>query len=166
MRSLVFVVMGLVVMATVPMTVSLAGGQPHSVTGSGIVVQDDGVAFRSDVGAVKQANGRTSGTTVTDLDLSAVVPELGTVRFKSDVTCLAVDGNSAWVGGNITTTSNPDVAPLGTPIIIFVKDVGGNGEDIQYGAFVDGDECAVGTTCEDEPFLPQLHVVSGNYTVR
>ncbi len=46
------------------------------------------------------------------------------VSFHAEVTCLAVSGNSAWVGGVVTQTSDPEVTPEGRQFWLRVQDNG------------------------------------------
>ena len=46
------------------------------------------------------------------------------VSFHAEISCLAVDGNSAWVGGSVVQSSDAGVLPLGTQFWTRVQDNG------------------------------------------
>lgn len=87
--------------------------------------------------------------------------------FEADATCLAVDGDTAWVGGVIRDSSIGAI--IGTTSMFWVRD-GGEGagaEDIvSTAAFLggEGDDLAF---CENRPLeLPPMIVTQGNVDVR
>jgi len=164
MRRILLLFIGLAVAAISPMIqTGSAAGQPHSVNGTGFVVEGGLLPYRTSIAAVKPANGRVNGATTTDLDLSELAPDIGRVHFETDVDCLAVDGSEAWVGGTVRhSTFEPWV---GLSVVIYVSDGGKHGTDAVHGAFV-GDEVPEGTTCEDKPDLGPNEVLQGNITVR
>ena len=158
MKRVLLVLAILAIALIVPSAHSYAAGRViHSVTGAGAAF-DDPIVFRSSIAAVKQSNGQTSGETVTHLDLSAF--ELPDVAFHAKINCLDVDGSDAWIGGVIDYSSQPDIAPVGVWVIIHVRDLGGNGQDMMNGDFFEP-----GTACEERP---ALHPVpsAGNFNVR
>lgn len=133
----------------------------QSVVGSGYVdlIEEFGVAFRVTVAAYEDANGHFRGSKVTNLDLRAV--GLGKITFLSEVVCLHVNGNSAWIGAIVTQSTNEDIVPVGTYTITLVRDLGGEGEDIMHEEVFDPS-----VDCADEPELLETVVAKGNYKVR
>lgn len=47
--------------------------------------------------------------------------------FHADVTCLAVNGNSAWIGAVVTQTHDEQAVPVGTQLWVRVQDNGEGG---------------------------------------
>jgi hypothetical protein len=88
--------------------------------------------------------------------------------FETDVTCLAVDGNTGWVAGTIRAT-NAAAVVLGSVSTFFAVDNGEGGEAadvVSLAAFnlADGADLAF---CDERPLaLPQLSVTDGNVQVR
>jgi len=82
-----------------------------------------------------------------------------------DVTCLAVDGNDAWVSGLIKVAS-PDLAFLvGLPAITQVRDNGTSANDPpDQVSFTNGAESA--DDCLDQPELPLFDLINGQAKVR
>ncbi len=141
---------------------ALAQGLTHNVTGSGEVMKPATPAgttqvFRSTVSAREDADGRVWGVVIVDLEF------LGTfearVIFHNQVTCLDVDGSSAWIGGVVTNSTDESMVAVGDTTITLVRDWGGAGED-----FMDGDVFP-NDNCEDRPLLPGVEVEKGNYNV-
>jgi len=131
----------------------------HSVTGSGEVTYF-GVSFRNSVAAHADASGNAWGEVSVPLNLSS--EGLGRIEFSGKVTCLAVDGATAWIGFDVAHSNNGDVVPAGASAIALVRDLGGPGQDITDGEFFPSN-----VRCTDRPteFLETV-VLNGNYTVR
>ena len=95
----------------------------HSLTGSGKLdlsefnLKSETYAFS----VFKDADGSVNG----QIEIHLRDPAVG---FHADATCLAVQGNYAWVGGVITHTSDSDAAPVGLQFWVRVQD---NGESSQ-----------------------------------
>lgn len=92
-----------------------------------------------------------------------------TLRVHGRVTCLALDGNAAWLGGVIEQSNNPSLVPEGTRVRWRVVD---NGEGANaardlvsaFGPAPGGDEFAY---CAARPSVPALSpVAGGNVQVR
>lgn len=133
--------------------------QAHQVYGTG-TTEEDGIVFTTTLYANQSASGTTTGSVVVKLDLHAVgVPDI--VTFVMDVTCMTIDRKSAWVGSQVTLSSNEEIVPIGAMAITFIRDVGGPNKDIMHGEIFDP-----GTACSDRPALPQTIVTEGNYRVR
>ena len=131
----------------------------HSVTGSGFV-SEEGVLFRNSIAAHSDADGNAWGEGTVPLNLTS--EGLGRVTFTGKVTCLDVDGHNAWIGFDITHSTNADVVPPGLSAIALVRDLGGPGKDITDGEFFPSD-----VRCTDRPTeFVETVVLNGNYTVR
>jgi hypothetical protein len=119
----------LVAAALSPGPLAQAGG---AVTGHVSVVLDDGVVRTVAFTAVSQKDGAASG----HIDIEDPTPLAGQdvdgtgdpaladsptgVRLRADVNCLAVDGDVAIVGGQVTKA---DVARyVGKQVLLFVED--------------------------------------------
>jgi hypothetical protein len=144
-------------LAAVPL-VSASSAVEHSVTGSATVTED-GVAFRVSVAAHSDAEGQAWGRVEVPLDLSAF--GLGITTFGGEVTCLDVDGDSAWIGARIDHSTDGGLVPPGLTTITLVRDLGGNGEDVMHAEPFDS-----GELCTDRPALLESLVDRGNFTVR
>jgi len=96
----------------------------HSVTGGG---QIDLSGFDPDLAAETyafsasvDADGHVRGNAQIDLSDPHVT-------FHADVTCLAVEGTSAWIGGVVTETSDATIVAENTPLWLRVQDNGQGG---------------------------------------
>jgi hypothetical protein len=102
--------------------------------------------------------------------------ETESFRFDADVVCLAVDGGHAWLGLEITRSTDPVFLPVGTTGVVRVFDAGeghhlGNADDPYdkdaIGTFV----TSVGANgCEPKPTLREFwyldYIDQGNIHVR
>ncbi len=149
-----------------PMETAEARGPLNRVVGSGFVdlTDDIGLAiyFQCSVAAFQDASGNVWGHWETQLDL----PEfgIGPVRMGGVITCADFDGIEVWLMGKVTHTTDPDFIPLGSDMLMEVKDFGGEGEDQMHqeaGFFFPPE-----ITCADRiPLFPSI-VDSGNFQVR
>ncbi len=137
---------------------SSAAAVDHSVTGSG-TVSEEGVTFRTSIAAHSDGSGRAWGDVEVPLDLSAF--GLGKTIFGGQVTCLDVDGDSAWIGARIDHSTNGGIVPTGLTTITLVRDLGGNGEDVMHAELFESD-----VLCTDRPALGETVVDRGNYVVK
>jgi hypothetical protein len=68
----------------------------------------------------------------------------GEYRFHMEITCLAVDGNRAWLGG-VTTRSNNESFPVGHEWVFSVVDNGqganADPDQLSYFYFLDASDC-------------------------
>ena len=137
-----------------------ASAQPpvHSVTGSG-VVSVEGIVFRTTIAVHQDSDGEVWGVSIVLLDLSAF--DLGTVTFRIQATCLDVDGDSAWIGGIVTHSTNEDIVPIGENDITLVRDLGKNGLDVMH-----NEPFPPSTLCTDRPAFLESVVDRGNFSVR
>jgi hypothetical protein len=105
---------------TFPDVALQAGNAPvHRVTGGGQLV---GPGFTETYGIVAQVDpaGVVRGQLQMFLD--------GLPGVHASITCLAVDGSSAWIGGEVTKSHDENVIPVGTPFWFRVQD-NGQGSD-------------------------------------
>jgi hypothetical protein len=65
------------------------------------------------------------------------VPAGFDVDLKVDVTCLNVVGNSASIGGEVTSSNDP-LSPVGSGVLIFVTDNGEPGDQDDFFGFHTG----------------------------
>lgn len=88
--------------------------------------------------------------------------------FEADVTCLAVDGATGWVGGVVRDT-NAGVVQVGSTSMFYAVDGGegaGAGDVVSLAAFNQPGGADLGF-CQDRPLeLPPLQVTGGNVQVR
>lgn len=119
MRSKFFIL--IVVFATLLTTsVAFAGAIEHRASGGGSLYWEDAGTEYYGFNARKDANGKVTG----EVEIHWIIPE---GNFHGKVNCLAVDGNTAWLGMVITRTDYPELLPIGTDISWQVQD---NGEGI------------------------------------
>lgn len=134
-------------------------GPSHHVVGSGHVEQATGLREFT-FHAVDRPDGTVAGS------FKIILPS--GLFFEADVTCLAVDGNTGWVGGVIRET-NAAVVIVGSVSTFYAVD---NGEgvdaaDVVSVAAFNGAAGADVAFCADRPLLlPPLTVDKGNVQVR
>ena len=146
-------------------------GVVHSINGSGlIVVKEDffwpgspAFSFRQEISAWQRSDGTVGGTFV--VQIWGLTPGNAPVVLLQEVTCLTVDGNTAYTTSVIRWSSNPNLAKPGDEVAFFVTDSDGNGPDISWSGpaqfFL-----APGQDCTSHPFMPQVPIASGNFIVR
>jgi hypothetical protein len=107
----------------------------HSVTGGGkvdfsILGPPSGVETYGFEASI-DGNGNVKG----QFQATFTVPS---VKFHADITCLAVDGNDAWMGAVVTQTHDPVAFPVGTEGVIRARDngQGANAADDELGYWV------------------------------
>ena len=145
---------------------SSSGGVEHSVTGSGVQDIAPGFKYALDVSVRLDANGNVSGSIhnrILDLSLFGIS---GTADIHQEPTCMRVVGNTAYIGGRITRTSDPIGYPIGSTSVFWVIDGGPGGADMGHSgpswAF-DPDYLICTNT---PPPLPAELVTQGNFVVR
>jgi hypothetical protein len=131
--ALVVVLVSLLVTGT-----ALAGSPVHKVTGGGTTVFDFGTEQYGFVAMVDSA-GKVKGQG----EFYFAEPP---GKFHTKMNCLWVDGNTAWLGMEITRTSDPVEYPLGVDLTWQVID---NGE----GAGSPSDEQSYFVPTEILPFV-------------
>ena len=99
--------------------------------------------------------------------------ERNNVEIFQNVTCLTVDGNSAWIRSQIVKTSHPDeeLFKVGTEYVTLVRDFGVNGTDVMHSISLKVIQSECGNaqlSCSDKPALRSMETVvsSGDYQVR
>lgn len=116
MRSKVVVI---VLLATALLVVGTASAASpiHQVSGGGTLMLEE-LGTSESFGFVAQVDG------------DGVVSGQGTIRisgagaFHFEVNCLSVEGNTAWLGGVITRSADPDTAPTGLEFTWQLQDNG------------------------------------------
>jgi hypothetical protein len=96
-------------------SVASANRPVHQVSGGGKFSYEDGFETYGFVIQV-DSEGIVSGQGELHVQGSTLV------HFEAN--CLAVDGNTAWLGGVITRTNNPDLLPVGFDITWQLRDNG------------------------------------------
>ena len=85
------------------------------------------------------------------------------VSFHSEITCLAVSANSAWVGGIVTTTSDPGILPEETQWWLRVQDNAGSAEPDKISFVRLG---ALAAVCNEmRPVSLPFNLTIGNFNV-
>lgn len=134
-------------------------GPFHHVVGSGHVEQATGLREFT-FHAIERPDGTVAGS------FKVVLPS--GLFFEADVTCMAVAGNTGWVGGVIRET-NAAVVIVGSVSTFYAID-NGEGEgaaDVVSIAAFNGAAGADAAFCADRPLLlPPLTVDLGNVQVR
>jgi hypothetical protein len=87
------------------------------------------------------------------------------LRNAARIDCLDVDTatGEAWASGVVTRSEQPDLLPVGSPVLGYYRDGGPKGRDSHYaGSLPDGQSCL------DRPDVSSftLQVQRGNYVVR
>jgi hypothetical protein len=95
----------------------------HIVSGGGLIDFSPQFLVQENYGfsATIDADGRVRGEFQSDFAVPDVV-------MHAKVTCLAVDGNDAWIGMVVTQTQDEGLLALGTEAILRVQDNGANGD--------------------------------------
>lgn len=134
------------------------GSTEHRVVGSGHVQTSAGLREFT-FHAVESPQGGVSGSYKIQLPNG--------LFFEADVTCLAVEGNTGWVGGTIRA-SNAGIVVIGSKSMFYAID-NGEGEgtpDVVSVAGFNMPEGADLAFCDERPLeLPPLTVTDGNVQV-
>lgn len=132
----------------------------HHVLGSGHVQQAAGLREFT-FHAVEAADGSATG--------SYKIVLANGLFFETDVTCMAVTGNTGWIAGTIRA-SNAAAVVIGSASTVYVIDNGEGGAapaDIVSLATFNGAAGADLAFCANRPLvLPPLTVTDGNVQVR
>jgi hypothetical protein len=138
------------------------GGVIESATGSGHYLVDGKIRTFA-FSANKHADGTTTGEYHINVHASDIA-------LHVTVECMLTKGNTAWIGGHIDRSSNPDVVIPGTVSYFWTVDNGegaGAPPDIVSVARINDVDEALEEFCEDGPtILPPREVVRGNVQVR
>lgn len=135
------------------------GSVGHLVAGSGHVQASSGLREFT-FHAVEHPDGSVGGS------YKVVLPN--GLFFEADVTCLAVDGTTGWVGGVIRDT-NAGIVVLGSTSMFYAIDngEGGGDADVVSIAGFNMDEGVDQEFCAERPLgLAPLTVTDGNVQVR
>jgi hypothetical protein len=135
-----------------------------SVRGSGHIRRPDGTSRIFTLEAAKYADGGVSGT----YNLETAGPETP-VRVKGNITCLVVDGSSAYIGGDVSRfDANPfPTVPGGIAIEIIDNGEGAGADpDLLSPAFFTETQQEVLDYCAAPLPGPVFATEQGNFQVR
>ena len=150
---------------------ALAGPPPgmHSLSGAGfgrpgrlLLPGLAGMISWCNHSAHLRPDGAVEGTSVLHLWFES---SPNPINLVTDITCLTVDGNTAYFSGILTSSSDLSYAKPGEEEVGFVTDTNGDGPDI----FWSGPPVFFlppGADCTAKPAMPQYHLTSGNFDVR
>lgn len=124
------------------------------VTGAGLVRMQP-VTFSVTVD-VERRSGNVSGT----LQVNISYASGDSVAFRGIAECLKVEGNSAWIGMLVTTSSNRSRVPEFASTMILIRDRGGPGQDIMHAELV-----PALNGCTVVSLLEETVVNEGDYTI-
>lgn len=151
--------------ATSP-SLSASPAVEHSLTGSGDQKIAPGFEYAMSGAIHSDASGRVSGTIITRIiDLSAY-GYTGSAVIESSATCLRVVGNTAYAGLVVTKSTDPQLAPIGSRSVIWIRDGGPGAPDVGHGGpapLLDPSNAICSST---PPALPADAVTTGNFIVR
>ena len=162
--------MALAALAMIPSVSEAQQQTGHSVSGSGFtIVENDyfypgslGFTLRHSISATVGAGGAVSGSVVVQID--GLAPKQ--VTLVCVITCLSFDGKTAFFGGVILNSNNPEFAKPGGEVAGFITDGDGNVPDLAWSGPSDY-FLLPGQTCADHPFfIAKLPLANGNFIVR
>jgi hypothetical protein len=157
----------------IPMAFTALAGPPaemHSLTGAGFVVVPADYFFPgspawtswSTIEAHLKPDGTVQGTSMLHLWFES---SPNPINLVTDITCLTVDGNTAYFSGVLTSSSDLSYAKPGDEEVGFVTDTNGDGPDF----FWSGPSVFFlppGADCTAKPAMLQYRLTSGNFIVR
>jgi len=166
-------VAALLLSTAMPMVSTALAGPPadmHSLSGAGYVVVPADFFYPgspefsswSMISVHQKADGTVQGTYILNLWFDS---QPNPIVLASDITCLTVDGNTAWFSGVISRSNDLSYAKPGDEEVGFVTDTHGDGPDI----FWSGPSVFFlppGADCTAKPAMLQYLLTSGNFVVR
>lgn len=135
-----------------------------SVRGSGHVKRPDGTSRIFTLNAARHADGRVTGTYTLEMTGPGTPG-----RVRGDITCLVVDGSSAYIGADVDRfDDNPfPFGPDGVAFEIIDNGEGGPGEpDLLSLAFFTATQQEVLDYCAAPAPGPVFAIEQGNFQVR
>ena len=126
----------------------------HMVTGGGQHIGSSTEIYGFT--ARKDADGNVKGQVQMKLG--------GLPAFHGEVTCLAVSGNSGWIGGVVTSSQDATEVPIGTPFWFRVNDNEASGAADQISFIRLG--LAASICNEMRPAMPHVAFQHGQIVVR
>jgi hypothetical protein len=148
-----------------PVTAAAVGGPVHQVTiGGPDVCSGFGAKPGCDANFSLLAMERADGS-VTGQWIDRFSQNFGGGGLFVEVDCLAVEGNTAWIGGVVT---KPDWA-VGLRAITRARDLGTSYAlelDDRFTTQYDPEFFGISADCRDEPFFPLLNVPQGQVTIK
>ena len=143
-----------------------AGGVLHSVRGSGHIAQGENDRRVFSFSARQSTDGDVSGQfslLITQSVLGSENPSI--TRIEAEVTCMAVAGNIAWVGGVVKNASNPGWVGGETGWAVQDNGEGANGFDLISLMNVPGPPGLAQSVCDSRSRIPNISVEQGNIQV-
>jgi hypothetical protein len=110
--------------------------------------------------ALQSADGSVSGQWIDRLSQN-----FGGGGAFVTVDCLAVEGNTAWIGGYMST---PNGEPIGGRAITRARDLGTSYAlelDDRFLMIYNPEDFGISANCHDEPFFPLFNVPQGQVTI-
>jgi hypothetical protein len=151
--------------ATSP-SLSASAAVEHSLTGSGVQKIAPGFEYAMSGAIHSDASGRVWGTLTTRIiDLSAY-GYAGTAEIEQSPTCLRVAGNIAYAGLVVTRSTDPQLAPVGSLSVIWMRDGGAGAPDVGHGGPAPLFDPTNAICTSTPPAMPADGVTSGNFVVR
>ncbi|MGA9364318.1 MAG: hypothetical protein WBW16_08120 [Bacteroidota bacterium] len=145
----------------------------HSINGMGGVTLDGSSTAEAVVSANQTPEGDVEGILELNIDRRGISGLPDNVETFQKVTCLKVEGNSAWIRSEIFKTSHPneELFKVGTEYITLIRDFGDKGTDIMHPMSLKVCQSECGNpqaTCSDKPSLSSMETVvsSGDYQVQ
>lgn len=144
-----------------------AGGITAAVAGSGHIPSgaDDKRVFSFT--AQQNANGAVSGQFTLVITASVLGSENPSItRIEVEVTCMAVAGNRAWVGGVVKSSTIPEWVGRETGWSVEDNGEGANSGDLISLTNIPGDPGLAQSVCDAQTRVPNRLVDHGNVQVR
>ncbi len=145
----------------------------HSVNGIGSVALDGSSTAEAVVSVNQTPEGSVDGILELNINRRGTNGLPDNVETFQKVTCLKVDGNSAWIRSEIFKTSHPneELFKVGAEYITLIRDFGDKGTDIMHPMSLKVIQSEYGNpqeTCSDKPSLSSMETVvsGGDYEVR
>lgn len=145
---------------------AVSGGVVASVSGSGHIPQGESDRRTFTFAAQRRADGTVSG----QFTLMISQPILGSenpsvTRIEMEVTCVAISGNRAWVGGVVRNASNPDWVGGETGWAVQDNGEGAGSSDLISLMDVPREPGFAKTVCDSRSRIPNILIESGNVSV-
>lgn len=145
----------------------------HSVTGDGWVQLDATFTAQAFVTVNQTSDGGADGMLELEINRQGEFGSSERVLTIHKVTCLNVEGKSAWIRSEVVVTSHPQEErfKVGAEYITLIRDFGEKGTDVMHPASLSVIQSEYGiqqVSCSDKPSLQSMETVvaGGDYQVR